>query len=155
MLSVNFHACSPVMKSTINQCQCSPTRRANVSNVRNKMIPTTAACWRVFPILSSHPKTAASPRRSQKYQEKCRLRSKACKAHQLQQQQPQFPLHIAQFHHHHNHANHSAYYPYRLYTPHHRISQSQLSLWDARSLISAHGGFIFAGLASFSYQGIL
>ena len=59
-----------------------------------------------------------------------------------QQHQPATLMPIAQFHHHHqNLANVNAYYPYKLYSPHHRLSQSQLSLWDARSLISAHGGY--------------
>ncbi|XP_030388504.1 uncharacterized protein LOC115634753 [Scaptodrosophila lebanonensis] len=44
--------------------------------------------------------------------------------------QPTPPIPIATFHH--------SYFPYKLYTPQHRLSQSQLSLWDARSLISAH-----------------
>ncbi|XP_037950736.1 uncharacterized protein LOC119681571 [Teleopsis dalmanni] len=48
------------------------------------------------------------------------------------QPQPTQPLPIATFHQH-------TYYPYKLYSQHHhRLSQSQLSLWDARSLISAH-----------------
>ncbi|XP_068146842.1 uncharacterized protein reb [Drosophila tropicalis] len=53
--------------------------------------------------------------------------------HQHQQQQflqPAQPMPIATFHH--------SYFPYKLYPSQHRLSQSQLSLWDARSLISAH-----------------
>lgn len=51
---------------------------------------------------------------------------------------PPHPMPIATFHQQlpiHN------YYPYKLFTqPHYnRLSKSQLSLWDARSLISAHG----------------
>lgn len=55
---------------------------------------------------------------------------------QQQQQQPQAtaPIPIATFHH--------SYFPYKLYPQQHRLSQSQLSLWDARSLISAHGRLI-------------
>ncbi|KAH8301671.1 hypothetical protein KR059_008254, partial [Drosophila kikkawai] len=45
--------------------------------------------------------------------------------------QPAQPIPIATFHH--------SYFPYKLYPPQHRLSQSQMSLWDARSLISAHG----------------
>ncbi|XP_005181519.1 uncharacterized protein LOC101899682 [Musca domestica] len=45
------------------------------------------------------------------------------------------PLPIAQFHQQSVGYN---YYPYRLYSQNHRLSQSQLSLWDSRSLISAH-----------------
>lgn len=54
-------------------------------------------------------------------------------AAQQQQQAPHTttPIPIATFHH--------SYFPYKLYPPQHRLSQSQLSLWDARSLISAHG----------------
>ncbi|XP_017866201.1 PREDICTED: uncharacterized protein LOC108615880 [Drosophila arizonae] len=53
-------------------------------------------------------------------------------AQQQQQQslQSTTPIPIATFHH--------SYFPYKLYPPQHRLSQSQLSLWDARSLISAH-----------------
>ncbi|EDV36735.1 uncharacterized protein Dana_GF11799 [Drosophila ananassae] len=43
---------------------------------------------------------------------------------------PAQPIPIATFHH--------SYFPYKLYPPQHRLSQSQMSLWDARSLISAH-----------------
>ncbi|EDW47467.1 uncharacterized protein LOC6608731 [Drosophila sechellia] len=51
--------------------------------------------------------------------------------HQQQQfLQPAQPIPIATFHH--------SYFPYKLYPPQHRLSQSQMSLWDARSLISAH-----------------
>lgn len=51
---------------------------------------------------------------------------------------PTHPMPIATFHQQlpvHN------YYPYKLLTPPHysRLSKSQLSLWDARSLISANG----------------
>lgn len=60
----------------------------------------------------------------------------------LQQQQQQLPAHpipIATFHQQYQPIH--AYYPYKLYSQNHRLSQSQLSLWDARSLISAHGNF--------------
>ncbi|ALC40735.1 CG13183, partial [Drosophila busckii] len=50
---------------------------------------------------------------------------------QQQQQHMATPIPIATFHH--------SYFPYKLYPPQHRLSQSQMSLWDARSLISAHG----------------
>jgi len=56
-------------------------------------------------------------------------------------QQPIFeaePVPIATFHQFPAHI----YYPYKLYPQYAqqpRLSQSQLSLWDARSLISAHG----------------
>lgn len=53
--------------------------------------------------------------------------------HQQQQPQTTAPIPIATFHH--------SYFPYKLYPQQHRLSQSQLSLWDARSLISAHGKF--------------
>ncbi|KAH8284637.1 hypothetical protein KR018_009046, partial [Drosophila ironensis] len=53
--------------------------------------------------------------------------------HQLLQKEflPAQPIPIATFHH--------SYFPYKLYPAQHRLSQSQMSLWDARSLISAHG----------------
>uniref|UniRef100_A0A1I8P3Y3 MH2 domain-containing protein n=1 Tax=Stomoxys calcitrans TaxID=35570 RepID=A0A1I8P3Y3_STOCA len=54
----------------------------------------------------------------------------------MQQSQQSHPLPIATFHQMYN-PTHS-YYPYRLYPQNHRLSQSQLSLWDSRSLISAH-----------------
>lgn len=57
----------------------------------------------------------------------------------LQLPQHQHPLPIATFHQQY-HPIHS-YYPYRLYPQNHRLSQSQLSLWDSRSLISAHGRY--------------
>ncbi|XP_017147378.1 uncharacterized protein LOC108159014 [Drosophila miranda] len=61
--------------------------------------------------------------------------SRKISAQHLQQQHQQFlqppqPIPIATFHH--------SYFPYKLYPPQHRLSQSQMSLWDARSLISAH-----------------
>uniref|UniRef100_A0A1A9W6Y2 MH2 domain-containing protein n=1 Tax=Glossina brevipalpis TaxID=37001 RepID=A0A1A9W6Y2_9MUSC len=61
----------------------------------------------------------------------------------LQQQQHQQlvgqPIPIATFHQQFLPAQN--YYPYKLYAHqhHHRLSQSQLSLWDARSLISTQG----------------
>uniref|UniRef100_A0A1A9V2H2 MH2 domain-containing protein n=1 Tax=Glossina austeni TaxID=7395 RepID=A0A1A9V2H2_GLOAU len=59
----------------------------------------------------------------------------------LQQQQQQSmgqPIPLATFHQQFLPAQN--YYPYKLYAQHHhRLSQSQLSLWDARSLISTQG----------------
>ncbi|TMW54585.1 hypothetical protein DOY81_000379, partial [Sarcophaga bullata] len=46
------------------------------------------------------------------------------------------PIPIATFHQQYPPMH--AYYPYKLYSQNHRLSQSQLSLWDSRSLISAH-----------------
>ncbi|CAD7014982.1 unnamed protein product [Ceratitis capitata] len=56
---------------------------------------------------------------------------------QIVEPQPAQPLPIATFHQYPAHQ--PPYYPYKLlHARHHRLSQSQLSLWDARSLISAH-----------------
>lgn len=45
---------------------------------------------------------------------------------------PSHPVPIGAFHQHPP----ASYYPFKLHPQHHRISQSQMSLWDARSLIS-------------------
>ncbi|KAH8402350.1 hypothetical protein KR009_011523 [Drosophila setifemur] len=68
---------------------------------------------------------------SSKPKKEPKISRKISQQHQPKEFLPTQPIPIATFHH--------SYFPYKLYPPQHRLSQSQMSLWDARSLISAHG----------------
>lgn len=86
--TLDFH-CSPIMKSTTRQCQCSPrNKRANLNYVKNKMTPTIAACLPVYRILSNLQRSVLI-RRSRKYRVKFQLRNNKLSNHS---QHNRFPL---------------------------------------------------------------
>ncbi|XP_053961934.1 uncharacterized protein LOC129245760 [Anastrepha obliqua] len=88
-------------------------------------------------LLARIPNFIKSSKKSPNKKEAKISRKISASQQQIIEPQPTQPLPIATFHQYPAHQ--PPYYPYKLlHARQHRLSQSQLSLWDARSLISAH-----------------
>ncbi|XP_036332347.1 uncharacterized protein LOC118754537 [Rhagoletis pomonella] len=110
-----------------------PTQKSSSKSEQRKKQDDPYYCG----LLARIPNFIKSSKKSPKQKEPKISRKISASQQQIVEPQPAQPLPIATFHQYPAHQ--PPYYPYKLlHARHHRLSQSQLSLWDARSLISAH-----------------